>query len=155
LPKAKAYLAWHVLEHLTDKDCAGRVVHAALTQAERIAWFRLPSFEQDCERGEGALRRHGLRFSWTRWSGHPTAWLVSDCKESIDTWKLRYPTRVFDVIVKPAAYIRDTDHRRVLPVGAAVDADIYHESFGAKPPRIVFDPPLVSEWEVVVKFRNV
>lgn len=152
LPTAQVYLAWHVLEHLPDKSCADRVVHAALTRSTRLAWFRLPSFEQD-ERGEGALRQHGLRFSWTHWTGHPTAWLVSDCVNSIKSWQAQNTSRVLEIIVKPALYIRDTNYHRVIPVDSPIDSDDYQPSFGPKPRRVVFNPPLVAEWEVIARFQ--
>lgn len=152
LPKASIYLAWHVLEHLPDKVCADRVVQAALNNAERLAWFRLPSFEQDDKQGEGVLRKHGLRFSWTHWVGHPTAWLVSDCVASIMLWQLKNPERKGDLIVKPAGYIKSTDDKRVVPINAPIDTNYYSRSLGPKPKGIEFNPFVVSEWEVIVRF---
>lgn len=152
LPESSIYLAWHVLEHLPDKMCADRVVQTALDKAKRLAWFRLPSFEQDDDQGEGVLRKLGLRFSWTYWAGHPTAWLVSDCVASITTWEIKNPDRPFELIVKPAGYIKSTDDKRVVPISAPIDTNYYSPKLGAKPKGVAFKPFIVSEWEVIVRF---
>lgn len=152
LPEAEVYLAWHVLEHLPNKACADLAVRAALTRARRLAWFRLPSFEPDTKQGEGALRQHGLRFSWTLWTGHPTAWLVEDCVNSIRGWQEENLGRTLELIVKPAAYVKHTDDWRVVPVNAPIDTNHYEPHLGPKPKRIRFNPFLVSEWEVIARF---
>lgn len=152
LPTAEVYLAWHVLEHLPNKEFSTAVVQVALSKACRLAWFRLPSFEPDEQTGEGVLRKLGLRFTWTFWLGHPTAWLISDCRAAIKDWAKLNPDRKFDLVVKPAGYIKSTDDRRVVPISAPVDTNYYQPEFGPKP-AAAFKPAIVSEWEVVVKFK--
>lgn len=152
LPTADIYLAWHFLEHLPDKEAAARVVHAALTRARRLAWFRLPSFEQDEDTGEGALRAIGLRFSWTHWRGHPTPWLVSDCVAAIKSWSTVNPDRLFDLTITPAAKIRHTHNVRVVPIDAPIDTNYYSPELGKKRAK-AFTPGIVSEWEVIMRFK--
>lgn len=150
LPRGKVYLAWHFLEHLPDKQWSKKLVQAALTNTSMAAWFRLPSFEQDSVNGEGVLRNLGLRFTWTNWSGHPSHWLVRDCVEAIREWE-KGQSRKFELIVKPAKYIKTTDDSLVVPISAPVDVNSYIPAYGPKP-SVQLDKAIVSEWEVIVRF---
>lgn len=151
LPEASVYLAWHLLEHLPNATAAYWLIWRALSQAKQLAWFRLPSFEQD-RRGEGALRPLGLRFSWTNWRGHPNPYLVADCQQAVADWQKQNPERKCKVVTKPAGYIYNTDDRQVVPIGAPVDTNFYNKTLGPKPKGVLFAPPLVSEWDIVVRF---
>lgn len=155
LPVSDVYLAWHFLEHLPNKAWSKRLVHASLSKAKTMAWFRLPSFEQDMETGEGVLRKHGMRFTWTNWHGHPSHWLVDDCRKAIESWCEASDSSVnhYTLIIKPAGYIRDMSDKRVVPIASPVDTSKYHPSLGSKPLSISFDKPLVAEWEVIVRFK--
>jgi hypothetical protein len=156
LPESKVYLAWHFLEHLPNKAWSKRLVQAALAKSKVMAWFRLPSFEQDDMNGEGVLRKHGMRFTWTNWIGHPSHWLVSDCQQAIEEWceRPQSTTERYTLTIKPAGYIRDMRDPRVVPINAPVDTNKYHPSFGSKPLSVVFDRPIVAEWEVIVRFMT-
>ena len=44
------------------------------------------------------------------------------------------------------------DHR-VVPIDAPVDTNKYEPALGLKPLSVVFKKPIVSEWEVVVRFK--
>ena len=148
LPEANYYLAWHFLEHLPSKSLSDKLVAVALDKAERGCWFRLPSFQQDERTGEGALRKHGLRFAWTRWKGHPSYYLTEDCQKAISGWAKRNK-RDPKIKVKPAGYIKNTHDRRVVPIDAPIDTVTYTNSMGPKP-LVTFKPPLVDAWEVLV-----
>lgn len=152
LPVAKIYLAWHFLEHVPNKDWARKLVRASLTNARYMTWFRLPSFQQD-ETGEGFLRKHGMRFTWTNWRGHPTHWLVEDCQEAIEGWAKDVDRR-FDLTIQPVSYIRSMSDSKVVPVDTPIDVTSYHVSFGPKPLNVIFSQPIVSEWDVVVRFAD-
>jgi hypothetical protein len=150
LPKSQVYLAWHFLEHLPDKSWSNKLVKVSLTNTQTLAWFRLPSFEQDEMTGEGVLRKIGLRFTWTNWIGHSSHWLVNDCVQSIKEWE-KTQDRKFDLVIKPAGYIQSTEDKRVVPLDTPVDITAYNPKFGKKP-AITFKKPIVAEWEVVVRF---
>ena len=148
LPEANYYLAWHFLEHLPNKRLSHKLVKACLQKAKKGCWFRLPSFQQDKKTGEGALREHGLRFTWTHWHGHPSHYLVEDCQKAIKAWAKKYGQKP-KVVVKPAGYVKTTGNRRVVPIDAPIDTVTYAKSMGAKP-NVRFNPPIVDAWEVLV-----
>jgi hypothetical protein len=154
LPVSRVYLAWHFLEHLPDKIWAQKVVISTLSRTTELAWFRLPSFQPDAKNGEGVLRDLGLRFTWTTWTGHPTAWLVEDCLKAINLWKTQQPNREFECIVKPADHIHSLRDLRVVPVDSPVDATQYRVAFGPKPKNHKLKTPIVAAWEVMVKFKK-
>ena len=96
-----------------------------------------------------------MRFTWTNWHGHPSHWLVEDCVKAVESWCEASNNGVdnYTLVVKPAGYIRDMNDKRVVPVASPVDTNKYHTSLGSKPLSIVFDKPLVAEWEVIVRFK--
>lgn len=153
LPPAKVYLAWHFLEHVPNKDWSHKLVHASLTNSRWMSWFRLPSFQQDDKTGEGVLRKHGMRFTWTNWRGHPSHWLVEDNKSAIASWAEENPERPFIVDIRPAGYIRSMDDHRVVPIDTEIDVNRYEKKHGPKPLHVKFKQPIVAEWEVVVRFK--
>lgn len=151
LPKGKVFLLWHFLEHLPSKEHSKKVVQAALSKATSLVWCRLPSFQQDEQTGEGALRKLGLRFSWTHWKGHTSFWLVEDCLAAINEWGQANPTRKYEITVKPCDYVKSTADKRVVPISAPIDTNEYEKSQGQKQSK-VFQPKLVAAWEVIVRF---
>jgi len=153
LPSAKVYLAWHFLEHVPNKDWSRKLVHASLTNSRWMSWFRLPSFQQDDETGEGVLRKHGMRFTWTNWRGHPSHWLVEDCQEAIYSWGEENQDRPYRLSVRPAGYIRGMDDHRVVPIDTEIDVNKYEKKHGPKPLHVKFKKPIVAEWEVIVRFQ--
>jgi len=153
LPSSEVYLAWHFLEHVPNKEWAHKLVKASLTNSRRLAWFRLPSFEQDESTGEGFLRKHGMRFTWTNWLGHPTHWLVGDCTNAIFEWEKENPTRKFNLEVRPADKITSMGEPRVVPIDAPVDTNVYDANFGLKPLDVHFPTPIIAAWEIIVRFK--
>ena len=154
LPKARVYLAWHFLEHVPNKDWSARLVKASLDRCQDLAWFRLPSFEQDKRNGEGVLRQHGMRFTWTHWRGHTSHWLVEDCVSAISDWGEANPDRDYTIFIKPADRIKSISSRRVVPIDAPIDTNQYDATMGKKPEVAPFDPPVVAAWEVAVSFNR-
>lgn len=154
LPKSRVYLAWHFLEHVPDKSWSDKLVKASLSNCQELAWFRLPSFEQDEENGEGVLRKHGMRFTWTHWHGHTSHWLVDDCVRSISDWGAANPEREYSVFIKPADYVKSMSDKRVVPISAPIDVNVYHPKYGGKPKLGPFEPPIVAAWEVAVAFKG-
>ena len=152
LPPAKVYLAWHFLEHVPNKDWSRKLVHASLSNSRWMSWFRLPSFQQDDFAGEGALRKHGMRFTWTNWRGHPSHWLVEDCQEAIQSWAEENKDRPYKLEIRPAGYIRTMGDHRVVPIDTEIDVNKYEKKHGPKPLHIKLEQPIVAEWEVIVRF---
>jgi len=153
LPKGKAYLLWHFLEHLPNKQTSQVVLQKALDQATGLVWCRLPSFQQDNETGEGVLRQLGLRFTWTHWTGHTCPWLVEDCVDTIKNWQKANKDRSSVIVVKPCEYMIDTNDNRIVPISAPIDVQKYDKSMGKKPFK-KFDNKVVSAWEVVTIFLS-
>lgn len=154
LPQGKVYLMWHFLEHLPDKLTSKLVLQEALSKTSGMVWCRLPSFEPDMNTGEGVLRQFGLRFTWTHWSGHTSFWLVDDCVQAIAEWSEHNPHRKFKLVIKPCEYMQDTNDKRIVPIDAPIDTQVYSPEQGKKPFKS-FNPKVVSAWEVIVKFEGV
>lgn len=149
LPKARGYLLWHFLEHLPSKEIATEVVQKVMEQSQEFVWFKLPNFDQDHKTGEGALRKLGLRFTWTDWKGHPCHWLLKDNLDAIekskaDRYKLQYAA---------AKTIASTSDSRVVPINAPTDTVEYKEELGTKFTTMLM-PSVVAEWDVFVYFNK-
>lgn len=56
----------HFLEHLPDYDTVSKAVRTAIHISEDFVFIRQPWFDAD-----GELFRHGLKFYWSDWHGHP------------------------------------------------------------------------------------
>lgn len=153
LPVAEIYLAWHFLEHVPNKDWSRKLVRESLTNSQRLAWFRLPSFQQDAETGEGVLRQHGMRFTWTTWTGHPSPWLVEDCTAAIKEWSKDAPIRGYALTVRPARFIKNMADNLVVPIGTPTEVTKYEPKYGPKPLSVKFRQPIISEWDVIVRFE--
>ena len=155
LPEANYYLAWHFLEHVPSKEWSDKLVKAALSKAKYGCWFVLPSFEPDAKTGEGALRALGLRWTWSHWVGHPTHYLVEECKNAVDEWFKSHGEKLekgIQVLVQPTGWrTRSTKDKHVVPIDAPLDTTDYAEEMGEKP-NIYFSPPLIAEWNVIVRF---
>ncbi len=149
LPEADYYLAWDFLEHLPSKDWAARVIEHMLRHARRGVWIRMPSFEQDVVTGEGALAELGLRFAWTKWHGHLTPLLVTDVVNEINRYKAMAGQNAITLRIRDSKRVRSTADPCVVPADAPIDTVKHHADLGVKPVRS-FNPPLVSQWEVVI-----
>jgi len=149
LPEAWFYLGWHFLEHLPSKEWSTAFVKVMLHRASKGVWFELPSFEQDESTGEGALKKLGLRFSWTDWHGHPSHYLIEDCVGAINAYK-QDTGRSVSVKVKPGKRIRNTMDKKVVPIDSPIDTGDYKPVLGKKE-NVEFDPPLVGHWIVIAK----
>lgn len=154
LPEANYYLAWHFLEHVPTKEWSNKLVKAALSKSRYGCWFRLPSFEPDEVSGEGALRAIGLRWTWSHWVGHPTHYLIEDCKNAVNEWFSEHGEKLergVQVRVTPAGRTWNTHDEHVVFIDAPIDTTEYSPEMGKKPSRN-FTPPLITEWNVVVRF---
>ncbi len=149
MPEADYYLAWDFLEHLPDKQWSDHLVKVMLHKARKGVWCRMPSFEQDESTGEGALKALGLRFAWSNWHGHPSHYLITECVEAINAYKLTTNRGSISVKVKPGRRVRGTDDINVIPIDSPIDTVKYSPKLGHKNIR-KFDPPLVAQWEVLV-----
>lgn len=153
LPPARVYLGWHFLEHLPNKDFSYLAAQAAMDKATELVWFRLPSFEPDDICGEGLLKRMDLRFTWTHWKGHTSRWLLKDAERAARDWAAVNPKRPFEFTIRPARYIREVADLRVVPINAPIDTNKYHPSLGPKPRDYRLASPIISEWEVTMRFK--
>jgi hypothetical protein len=145
-PTADFFLAFDFLEHLPDKEVSDVVLRQMLTNAKRGVWLKMPSFEQDAT-GEGQLKRYGLRFTWSYWSGHPSHYLVEDAMRVItDTCpnaKVKH---------KHQRIIKHSRSRFVVPINAPIDTTEYSEDLGPKP-DIDFNPHVIGCHELIVNLE--
>src|SRR4030095_2178374 len=149
-PEANSYLAWNFLEHLPDRTWSKKVVIQMCRHATAGIWLRLPSFEQDPVTGEGALKKHGLRFAWSRWTGHPSHFLIEDALEALNEgltnaqWSHRLDQRKL---------IHDSNDPDVVPIGAPDDIIKYEPALGPRP-SVQFTPPIVGLWDLIVSIQR-
>jgi hypothetical protein len=146
-PVADYYLAWDFLEHLPSIEDSNNVLAAMLDHAIKGVWLKMPSFEQD-NQGEGQLRKHGLRFTWTHWHGHPSFYKVDDATAVINRvcagCRIKHKTQ---------RIIRDSSSEFVVPIDAPVDTTKYNLKEHGPKPSVVFDPPVIGCHELIVNME--
>lgn len=146
-PRADVYVACNVLEHFNTVEHSMHVVRKMLEASDVGAWFILPSFQQDTQTGEGVLRKHGLRFNWTSWIGHPSHFCVGHVYEAI-----RHFDRSYSVRVTPSRTLVDNQHPNIVPDLWREDIGQYDPKEHGPKPLVKFDPPIVAEWSVEVRW---
>lgn len=149
LPEADYYLAWDFLEHLPTKEWASAVIQTMLHKARKGVWIRMPSFEQDESTGEGALKKLGLRFTWTNCHGHKCPLLVEDVVRTLNDYKSQTGRNSIALKLRPGKRVRATDDPCVVPVDSPMDTTEYRANLGPKPVKDL-ETHLVSQWEVVI-----
>lgn len=142
-PVADYYLAWDFLEHLPSIEDSNNVLGAMIDHAVKGVWLKMPSFEQ-CEEGEGQLREHGLRFTWTYWKGHPSHYTLADATRVIS--RVAPGARIKH---KHQRIILDSSSKFVVPIDAPIDTNEYKPEHGPKP-FVRFDPPVIGCHELIV-----
>lgn len=147
---ADIFLASNFLEHLADVPQAQWVLKRMLEEARIGVWLWMPSFEQD-ETGEGQLRRHGLQFSWTCWKGHSAHLLLKHVREVIGRVERPHQLKIY-----PSIYLRDSAYRMVVPLRDWKPDEVveYDRNKHGPKPRVRFNPPVVREWGVQLRFRK-
>jgi hypothetical protein len=118
-----------------------------LGHAKHGVGLALPSFEQD-ETGEGRLRKHGLRFNWTSWRGHPSHFKVCHAQEALDIFN-----GLYTIAIKPGREVKTSDHPNIVPDLDQEDLGNYDPEIHGPKPAVVFDPPIVGEWDVQIKWN--
>jgi hypothetical protein len=149
-PEADHYLAWDFLEHLPDREWSKKVLIQMCRHATAGIWLRLPSFEQDSVTGERALKKHGLRFAWSHWSGHPSHFLVEDAMQALHEG-LKYAQ--WSHRLEQRKLIHDSNHPDVVPIQAPINTVKYDPNLGMRP-QVQFVPPIVGEWELIVSIQR-
>ena len=141
------YTAFDFLEHLPDISASKQVLRQMLKHSTKGVWLRLPSFEPD-ETNIKQLKPHGLRFSWTTWSFHPSHFCKAHVSQVLDEpdfegkWTVKF---------KANQKVRDSfKDDRIVPDAAPADAPVYDRKAHGKKPLVTFDPPLVGQWETIL-----
>jgi hypothetical protein len=139
-PKAEYYLAWDFLEHMPSTKDSDFVLRRMVESATRGVWLRMPSFEED------ALSRldcMGLRFTWTKWKAHKSAYTTAmaiPVIEGVPGWRV--------VKRRDSTRFVSTMDERIVPKGAPADVIKYDPSMGPKPSS-VFNPPIAAAIDIV------
>jgi hypothetical protein len=149
LPEADYYVAWDFLEHLPDVAWSSAVIKVMLHKARRGVWLRMPSFEDDETTGEGALRKLGLRFTWTHWRNHTSHYELLDCIAAINEYKQTSGRGSIAVKTKAGRRIRSTTDDKVVRIDSPINTPKYKLDLGHKKVES-FNPPLVAQWEIIV-----
>jgi hypothetical protein len=142
-PRADYYIAWNFLEHLPNRDASKDVLRRALVAAVVGVSLLLPSFES-----EPQLERADLQFVWTRWTGHPSYFTVSDAVAVIEEFPEWSPQ------IRSSGEVGSSESPLLIP-RPKLDADGWDEQrydpkMGPKP-LVMFDPPVTTRWVIDIR----
>lgn len=109
----------HFLEHLPDYKTVSRALRTAIHISEDFVFVRQPWFDAD-----GALFRHGLKFYWSDWHGHPmtltTLQMYRIIRDHLDKGNISRAT------IFGNTRITNSDDDCVLPLSAPTDTGKYN-----------------------------
>ena len=145
-PTAEYYLAFDFLEHMPDLKTAQELLARMIEKSSKGVWVRMPSFELD-ETNIAQLERHNLRFTWTTWHYHPAHLCRHHVKEVVDDRDDPNITLRF----KKNMPVRDSSDWRVVPDTVHPDVTRYDPAKHGPKPKVKFDPPLIGQWEALIK----
>ena len=131
------------LEHLPDEAAAARVLRRSFSAARRFLFIRHPSFED-----RDYLAGHGLKLSWTDWSGHPNMLRLEDFHRLFASlgWS--------DYVIVPHMRMLDSSHVAMVPAGAPTDTVEYDEALHGPKPRVEFDRPIHGKYDIFVRLDS-
>jgi hypothetical protein len=147
LPSGDVFMASHILEHLPTLEDSQRLLAAMVQQAKHGVWLKLPSFEQD-DTGEGRLKKHNLRFNWTSWSCHRTAFCLEHVREVLRNCNRPHICHELASITLP-----DNKHYNIVPNLDQKDLGRYNAAEHGPKHYVKFNPPIVGEWDVRIIFN--
>ena len=147
LPKSDVYLACNVLEHFKSIEASKHALKHMIWNSYVGVWLRLPSFEQD-ETGEGRLREHNLRFSWTSWRHHSSHFCLQHVKELLSTLDIKHTLRI-----TPGRVIATSDYPSIVPNLDQPELDNYDPQLHGPRTNVIFNPPIVGEWDVQIALK--
>ena len=156
LPESKVYAEWCCVPGLPSLEFAEKFLEKLMRSTTETLILRFPNFSKNDRNGEGVLLNHGLRFAWSTWSLFPVKMgpdqyfeLLLQIGERIreDCGKL------FLFEMYPVSRLSSSDDEKIVPVPSPADALYYRPEFGPKP-SFTLDPPVVSEYVLVVKFKE-
>jgi hypothetical protein len=116
----------HFLEHLPSAAIAGKVIDEACRISRDFVYMRHPWFGSDNE-----LFRHGYKFFWSDWSGHPNRFGPLDFHKAI-----REAPNVRRWWIFGRTPIVDVRHPAIVRLDAPLN------SFAAKPAEYESRPPI-------------
>lgn len=151
LPEADYYLAWDFLEYLPDTDWSAAVLQVMLHKSRRGLWLKMPSFEATGLSSEKTLKDLDLRFAWTTWPCNTSHFTLLKMAEAISAYKQESGRELADVMVQASKKVLASGDPWVVPASAPIDTHKYSPTLGLKP-SVKFNPPLVAQWDVIVKF---
>lgn len=151
LPEADYYLAWDCLEQLPSPDWSAAVLQIMLHKARRGIWLRMPSFEPEGLSSEQTLKAMNLRFAWTTWPCNTSHFTLQHMANALSGYKQASGREFADVVVQASKTVLASGDPWVVPASAPLDTQKYSPTLGLKP-SVKFNPPLVAQWNVLVKF---
>lgn len=109
----------HFLEHLPDYRTVSRALRTAIHISEDFVFIRQPWFDAD-----GVLFRHGLKFYWSDWHGHPmtltTLQMYRIIRQHLDNGNIVRAT------IFGNTPVTDSDDVCVVPLSAPIDTGKYN-----------------------------
>lgn len=108
----------HFLEHLPSYDTVTRSLETAIRISEEFVFVRQPWFDND-----GELFRHGLKFYWSDWHGHPmtltSLQMYRAVRKALDSGSIARAT------IYGFNPVLDTDDECVIPLSAPLNSSKY------------------------------
>jgi hypothetical protein len=139
-PSSMYYLAWDFLEHMPSINHSNYVLRKMVEHSSHGVWLRMPCFEPDTL---DKLDRMGLRFTWTTWAVHASAYTVALATrviESVRGWHMAKK-------MVSTKFVSSMDDRLV-PKTAPSEVLKYDASMGPKS-KIVFSPPISAAFDLI------
>ncbi|HET6941607.1 MAG TPA: methyltransferase domain-containing protein [Sphingomicrobium sp.] len=116
--QARFSILSHFLEHLPNYEAVARSVETAIAISRDFVFVRQPWFDTD-----GELFRHGLKFYWSDWSGHPMPLTSLQMHRAIR--KALDSGRIARATIYGFTPVVDTDDECVIPVSAPLNSSKY------------------------------
>ena len=137
----------HFLEHLPDYKTVARAIRTAVTISDEFVFIRQPWFDSD-----GELFRHGLKFYWSDWHGHPmtmTSLQMYRCvRKHLESGTLARAT------ILGHQPISGSDSDCVLPLSAPLDSKSYDAAVHGPKASVEFAVPAYKELVAVLIKRD-
>ena len=132
----------HVLEHLPHLNAVRDAIACAARVASDFLFIQGPWFDAD-----EYLERHGLKFYWSDWHGHPCHLTTEQLIEVLRELGLN------DYVIKARVPVLDSLDPAIHPMGSARDQHDYDAGIHPRKPNVTFDIDIYREMVCYVRLQ--
>lgn len=131
-----------LLEYVPEPHVT-RVLLSATHVARDFLFVRRPNFD-----ASEYLSRFGLRFAWSDWSG------IKHQMPNRELQAIATALRIGEVLVVPRRFVLDSEEPSLVPASAPRDTVSYDRSKHGPKPYAVFDRPVPSQFDILVRLNS-